>query len=262
MNVPSWLIPVILGTLGVFFVAALVGIIIAAAKHNRRKQAEFKAAIEAMGLALQPKGDKAFAKAWSIVKPLTKGGTVTNIVFGPLGSGLALTAFKHLYMVSTGKSTHVVQHAVIAVDTPAWPKVEISRRNSLVKWVRGMMGKGKPDPAAPPPNMEESARAAFDRDWIVNADDPGFADLLLTSQVREALAADEKVSAWWFVGGKMVALRQSDLTAEVLSLGIAQIERVWDAIPPEIAGAEFTPTVAPESAADSDPDENENVTGL
>lgn len=246
MNAPTWVIPVVLVVVGLFIVAAVIGLIVAGVKESRRKQAAFADGVASMGLSLQLKGDKEFAKAWSIVKPLTKGGTVTNIVFGTLNSGLTLTAFKHVYVVSTGKSTHVVQNAVIAVDTPEWPKVEITRRNAVAKWVRGLFGKDKPDPAAPPPGLEESEKAEFERNWIVNADDAAFAEALLTPEVRAELESDEKVAAWWFVGGKMLSLRATSPTLDLLTDGIAQIERVWAAIPQGITSSTASPPADPD----------------
>ena len=231
---PTWLVPAILVLIGVFCVVAVILIIVVSVKHNRRKLAEFQASVEAMGLSFMPKGDKAFARAWSIIKPLPKGGSVTNVVFGTLASGLTLTAFKHLYAVSTGKSTHIVYHAVAAVDTPAWPRIEVKRRGAMMKWVRGVFKREKRDPAAPPPTGSENDRAKFDQDWIVGAEDPVFADALLTERVRLAMSLHEKVVAWWFVGGKMAVLRSDAQTPETLAESIAQIEAVWSALPAEI----------------------------
>lgn len=205
-------------------VAFIVALSVRAAKIAKKLREAIRAGAESMGLSYLAKGDREFVKAWSAIKPLSKSGRATNVLFGVLPSGLNLTAFLHQYTVSTGKSAHVVTHSVFALDTPAWPRVEVRRRNAVAKWFRGLLGSDKPDIDAP------EGASGFERDWVVDAEDPLFANQLLTVGVRDALSAGETVAAWWFVGGKLAALHAGAMKPETLGAHIELVERVWEAI--------------------------------
>ena len=211
-------------------VAFIIAISIRAAKIAKKLREAIQGVAESMGLSYLPKGDKEFVKAWAAIKPLSKSGRATNVLFGVLPSGLNLTAFLHQYTVSTGKSAHVVTHSVFAVDTPAWPKIEVRRRNAVAKWFRGLLGADKPDIDAP------DGASGFERDWVIDAEDPLFANQLLTAGVRDALAVGETVSAWWFVGGKLAALHGVAMKPETLAPNIELVERVWGSIGDEFKG--------------------------
>jgi hypothetical protein len=244
---PTWLIPAILILALVLCVFVAGFVIVVTVRDRRRKQAELQAAVAAMGLSFMPKGDKDFAAAWSVIKPLHKGGSVTNVIFGSLASGLTVTAFKHLYLVSTGQGAHVVHHAVVAVDTPAWPRIEIKRRNAVMKWLQGALSRKKPDLGEPAPDEPDGGRVAFDRDWTVDAEDPAFAEAVLTDPVRLAMSVHEKAVAWWFVGGKMAVLRSDALTPDLLAESISQIESVWAALPDDLRRVEHVPDQSEEA---------------
>jgi hypothetical protein len=238
---PTWLVPAVLILVGLLCVFLVVFIIVATVRDRRRKVAELRAAAEAMGLSFMPKGDKDFAAAWSVIKPLHKGGAVTNVVFGTLASGPTVTAFKHFYVVSTGQGAHVVHHAVVAVDTPAWPRVEIKRRNAVMKWLQGALSRKKTGPSAPDSDGAGDGRATFDREWVVDAEDAAFAESLLTEAVCMAMSLHEKAVAWWFVGGKVAVLRSDALTPDLLAESIAQIESVSAAMPDDLKRMSGTP---------------------
>jgi len=214
--------------------AFLVAISIRAAKLARNLREAIQGCGESLGLSYLAKGDKEFVKAWAAIRPLSKTGRATNVLFGVLPSGLNLTAFLHQYTVSTGKSAHVVTHWVFAVDTPTWPRIEVRRRGAVAKWFRGLVGADKPDIDAP------EGALGFERDWVVDAEDPVFANRLLTASVREALAAGESVAGWWFMGGKMAALHAVAMKPEALAPNIGLVERVWGAIGDEFKGGDAT----------------------
>lgn len=218
------------GVLGV-----IVAIIVGVSRAQKKRREAMAAAARAMGLAYLARADKAFVKAWSIVKPLSKGGTASHVVYGTLPSGLELTAFEHQYAVSTGNSVHVVTHAVFACETADWPEVSLKRRGAVSKWFQDLMNRGETD-------LDEDGEAdtGFSRNWVVRAEDAGFAEQLLTAELRAVMDAGEKTPWWWFTGGKMAVLVAGKLDEKTLSAGVGLLESAWAALPPDLreAGAD------------------------
>ncbi|MFM9956968.1 MAG: hypothetical protein ACKVZJ_02745 [Phycisphaerales bacterium] len=214
-------------------VGAIVAVIIASARAAAKKRAELVALAASFGLTYLPKGDKAFVKAWSIVKPLSKNGTAKHVLYGTLNSGLTLTVFEHQYAVSTGKSVHVITHSVFAVESPDWPKVSLQRRGMVAKWFLDLMGGNRDQPD----DDEPEGPPGFARNWAILTDDPAFADHMLTPELRAVIDGAEKVPWWWFDGGKVTVLIGSALTAEVFRRGVELIEAACAVLPADLREA-------------------------
>lgn len=227
-QIPPWMpATVFLALLAVVAVALVVRV----KRQIQQRADDMKAAADAAGFAYEPAGDKEFVKAWAAIKPLPARGKVQNIVYGRLSDGLHLTAFEHTYVVSTGKTTHVIAHSVFAVDTPAWPKLSIERRSPISRWLRGLFT-GRAAPAAQDPRDP----VAFELRWVVQCGDPGFAERFLRPAVLETLDSIDWASSWWCVGGKLALIARRTMTQAGLVEGIAAIERLWRALPEEFSG--------------------------
>jgi len=235
---PAKLLLVLCVAVGV--IGGVVLVIVAAARAAARKRAELMAAADRLGLAYLPKGDKAFVKAWSVVKPLSKSGSASHVVYGTLPSGLMLTAFEHQYAVSTGKSVHVVTHAVFAVETPDWPQVTLQRRGMVSKWFLDLIGRTELDD-----DQDADGPPGLARTRAVTPEDAAFADHLLSAPGRAVIDGAEKAPWWWFAGGKMTVLIGSALSPDVLDRGVALVEEAVHALPADLQQAVRSPMTEP-----------------
>lgn len=219
-NIPPWIAPVLVL---IVITMVAVALIIRSVRERKKRVAALREAIGGLGLEMQDKADKDFVKAWSAIKPLSKGGKAEHVLWGELRNALAFTAFQHTFVVHTGKSAHVVVHSVYAVDTPAWPTLSVTRANALSRWLTGLSaGRGLRNKAADGP---------FEENWKVKADNQPFADTLLTPHIRDTLASLPWCTSLWFVGGKMALIAKRRLSPEDLSSATAALEQLWEHIP-------------------------------
>lgn len=139
---------------------------------------------------------------WALLAPLhdlrtgAKGLTwFTAAQRGPTTIVLA----EHRYVVSTGKSSHAVYHAIAATSCPAsWPKMLLAEESWLDKigaWL------GSRDVQVEDP--------AFNSRWRVSCDAPDFALVFLTPEVQSLCQRLPKGTALRINGGGMVLVRRS-----------------------------------------------------
>lgn len=211
-------------------VVAVITTILAAVRAAARRKAALIDAAQSIGLSYLPKADKAFVKAWSVIKPLSKSGSAKHVMFGMLPSGTGVTVFEHQYAVSTGKSVHVVTHSVFAADTPDWPEVSLQRRGAVEMWFRGLFGRAEADEAS----EHKDGPPDFHRRWRIKTEDESFADLLLGEPLCAVIDESEKAPWWWFGGGKMAVLISTPLDHDTLLRGIDLLEAARAAIDPRL----------------------------
>lgn len=217
-QLPRWVIPAVIA---VSIAVVAIAFAVRAARIARQRAAELKAFAERLGLSVMDKGDKAFVKAWSVIKPLKSSGKATSILYGGLPSGRGFTAFSHTYIVSTGKSAHAVTHTVAAYDCPAWPSISFQRRNAIAAAVRSMFK--KPNPA--------DTGAVFESDWLIESGDAGWKAAVLTPDVMTMLSTMPKAFAGlWVHEGKLVTLYSGNFTVERLEEAVAALESFMAAL--------------------------------
>ncbi len=208
--------------------AVSVGLIaIVKSKEQRTKRSkELEALAASLGLEHLTKGDTAFRDAWSALPGIPKTGECRHVMFGSL-DGMPVTAFRHRYVVSTGQSTQVIFNWVLSTDIPAWPAVQLKPRSGLARMFGG--------------RSRVSGDDAFDRAWVIKAEDPAFAEALLGPDVRGLLMAQLRGERWvrirrWHVfEGKLCMVTRSNLSADRVREGFGALASMLAAIGRESA---------------------------
>lgn len=212
-------------------VAAIIGValvilviaLMARSAHARAKSVQYEQAAAALGLRYEPTGDAGFRAAWSALPELPAKGKIEHVVFGE-HRGVAVTAFRHHHVVSTGQSAAVIVHWVFSTETPEWPAVHLRRRSAL-----GLLFGHR---------SRVTSDAVFDRAWVIKADSPAFAAEILTEPVRRMLMAPVPQKSrgtkcsWRIRDARLCLLVRGAVRPEQLAPHLDRVVEVWAAMAP------------------------------
>jgi hypothetical protein len=163
-------------------------------------------------------------KPFAGVGMLRHGNRGVKLWFGGELDGRRVDLIEHQYVVSTGKSTHVVTHTAAATPAPeAWPRLSLSSRNALTSWWASVRG-----------NDFKVENEAFNSRWIVKTDDAGFALLFLTPEVQEFLAAAPSAESWHVAGGSLCWMVKRRLKPRDLPRPMQRVLELRAVLPPEL----------------------------
>ncbi len=174
-----------------------------------------------LGLEYQANADKAFSLAWAVLPELQKSGRARHVMFGPVQDH-DLTIFQSSYTVQTGQAPIQVSHAVYSVPVPGWPDMHITRfrRGWLYAFFyrkarreRVLTGDG-----------------LFDGRRVVKCADPGFAQVLLTQDLRSFLLEKDSV-AWRVVGERLCLIYRGNLRADRIEESIQRLYGFVQCVP-------------------------------
>ncbi len=218
--------PVVLISILALFIVLTAVMVVRTKRRRGQRSGELAELASSLGLEHIDKADSAFRDAWAELPGIPKAGECRHVMYGSLG-GLAVTAFRHRYVVSTGQSTQVIHHWVFSTDVPEWPATHLRPRAGIAR----MLGV----------RSRVSSDELFDRAWVIKTDDPAFADTLLGPAVRELLREQLGGERWvrarrWHVfRGKLCMVTRRDLSAGQVRAGFDALEAMMRAIAREPA---------------------------
>ncbi len=213
----------------VVFLLFVVMLIAAAVAAQKKRKAAIDALFAELGFTLVRKPDIAASEAiwepFSYFKHLKYGAKKVKWFATGKIDGRDVTVIEHLYTVSTGQSTATIMHVCVACPCPMhWPMVEL-RGEHVFDRLAHALGSSEL-------KLESEA---FNRRWLISAQDEDHAIMLLTPEVQELLS-DSPGGESWAIGrgwarlsGKGKALKPEGIRDAIEKPGLL-LERV----PPEL----------------------------
>lgn len=213
-----------LSTFGVvcFVVARSVG----AHQQQRQEATEEFAATHA--LAARAARDTADLKREFRMLPEIKHGGSIRRAFEGFIAGRRFVLFEHVYMVHTGSAAVPVIRTIYAVETPRWPRVEVSPNRGLRRLIPQSFGRARLELDLP----------EFNRRMRVKAADPDFALTLLSPELQRHILS-RPIGTWRLIEGWICLIEQGSLRLDRATRGIAHLQRFLELLPQEL---EYWPT--------------------
>lgn len=139
-------------------------------------------------------------------------------------SGRRIDFLEHAYVVSTGKSAHVVTHTAIATPcSPAWPRLSLTPRHGMAKLWASITGKDF--------KVENDA---FNDRWRIKTENLDFAILFLTPEVQEFLAHAPSAETWHLGNGSLCCVIRKKIKPRVLPPMLHRVADLRNLLPGEL----------------------------
>ncbi len=138
--------------------------------------------------------------------------------------GRQVFLIEHAYTVHTGKSNHTVHHTAAAIACPSqWPVVSLKGQNVVTGWWANLHGRDM--------KLENEA---FNKQWIVRAENEDFALLVLSPQVQDFLCNAPSGETWQIGHGWICWYRQKRLKIDNADVPIDRLMGLVRLLPPEL----------------------------
>ena len=175
-----------------------------------------------LSFSYQPKGETAFRRSFSDLPGIPDSGKAKHVMHGSIGDRPAVI-FEHTYLVYNGSTMMPVNHTVLSMTAPNWPKLSIAPRSWLSRlgerfgWESGF-------------HLEN---AEFNSRFKVKTDDEDFALMLLSPEMQRFLC--RKPGVWWNIKpGRLCLIYNGPLRFGRLDTSIARLEQFWSLVPDEL----------------------------
>lgn len=131
---------------------------------------------------------------------------------------------EHQYIVSTGKSAHVVRHIVASCECPAgWPVLSLTPEHLLHK-IGEVLGI----------HDIRVESESFNRAWRVKSEDEAFAVTLLSPALQTWMENNSKHESWYIGHGRVCRVRKQSLKPELFEPFMRGLLELVSLIPPEM----------------------------
>ncbi len=193
-------IALVLGVLGI-----IAFIVMLARNAAEQRQQELDRAMREHGLNTLEK--EAFTERLAWIEGLSRlnGGT-RNVKMAWRGdwSGHPVECVHHRYVVSTGQTTSVVQHRLVATPVPAnWPYLQLGEENIFTRIGSALGGEDI--------QVEDEA---FNKRWRIRTEDEAFAIVLLVPELQHLLRDAPRGQQWFISNGRLVLLERGEFKPE------------------------------------------------
>lgn len=215
----AWLFPS-----AIMFAIAVVAIIAArASKKGRRTQRVAKTEqATTLGLTLRAESVKDTKKRFHTLPEIRRGGSIKRVYEGEIG-GRRLVAFEHIQMIYTGNATLPILRTVYALETPAWPRVDIVPTQAIGAFIRRLFGRRGIELDLP----------EFNRRFRVVTPDEAFVVTLLSPDLQRHILDKPNVK-WRLVGGWLCLVYNGKLRLDRAGKSLDRLARFAELIPPEL----------------------------
>jgi hypothetical protein len=211
--------------LGLGLVAIIAFIVMAVKRASEQKAAQRARALETLGLQPLEKEARSEALAWvSALKKLSGG--AKNIVHAWSGEsgGRTIEWVQHRYVVSTGQTTVVVQHRIVALSVPeTWPGVHLAEENIFTRIGSAIVGEDL--------QLEDEA---FNKRWRIRTDDEAFTMLLLAPDLQQSLRQAPRGQQWIIASGRLILMEKGEVRPEDVPRMTELLLEFQRLIPPEL----------------------------
>jgi hypothetical protein len=213
----------------VLFGGAIVAMIFVISVLDKARRHDVGAALAEKGMEVDhapPKERRGghFAPFASL-KALRHGAKGVRIWAGGAVEGRQVFLIDHAYTVHTGKSNHTVHHTAAATACPAqWPVVSLKGQNLVTGWWANLHGRDM--------TLENEA---FNKRWIVRAENEDFALLVLSPQVQEFLCNAPSGETWQIGHGWICWYRQKGLQIDNADVPVERLMGLVRLLPAELA---------------------------
>ncbi len=216
----------------IFVIASIlfVGMAVAAAvAAQKKREAAIDALFAELDFTLVRKPDittvEAIWEPFSYFKHLKYGAKKVKWFATGKIDGRDVTVIEHRYTVSTGQSTATIMHVCVACPCPThWPMVEL-RGEHVFDRLAHALGSSEL-------KLESEA---FNRRWLISAQDEDHAIMLLTPEVQELLK-DSPGGESWAIGRGWARLsgKGKALKPEGIREALRKPGRLLEQVPPEL----------------------------
>jgi hypothetical protein len=224
--------------LGVAFLALVIGLAVWACVWNIKAKKALRLGVESHGFTLT-KGPSKHAEEIAARAPLPEG-TRCRYSVDWWGEGkiddVDVTMLCHRTVRRAGKSTETLYTMISRTECPsAWPGLRLQAETFISKMAKKVGVKDL-----------EVENEAFNKRWLINANDEEFAVLLLSPEVQEWLLDANKKESWSILDGHLICTWHKRLKPKELDLFVGRVATFRRLIPPELDA--WTPSETPADA--------------
>ena len=217
----------LVGAVGGLVGALAFGIALGVHLHRIRDQQRALVAA-ALGLELVPKVPRELRHTvfapFAALPMLRTGGKGIRYHMSGEHAGEWIDLVEHVYVVSTGKSSHVVVHTAAATPCPpGWPALSLTPRSGLAKLWEAIVGE----------DLQVESRVFNDR-WTIRTASNDFAILFLSPEVQDFLSHAGVHETWHVSAGSLCWVARTRLSPAELAAAVARQATLRAMVPPEL----------------------------
>ncbi len=210
-------------TAAIVTVAVVLVWVFSTARHGREKQRQARIEFASEHPVIIRKSDAGELKRrFRQLPEIRNSGKIKHVIEGEL-DGRTMYGFEHMHVVNTGNAVIPVQKTVYAIETPAWPRVDIKRTSSVGRLFRRVFGKTDLQFDLP----------EFNRHMRVATTDPNFAITMLSPELQRHILSKTSAS-WRLMDGWLFLIYSGPMRFDRAPASMARLSEFWRHIPPEL----------------------------